>query len=71
MRHFIFFYKLQNQSGHAYGQYGVWSEKLPSQSFICDEIIKQAVDFYLSREVNILGFNEVSEDDYNSYFDKS
>jgi hypothetical protein len=68
MRYFIFFYKCQSQSGSMYGQYGNWSKTLPSNTFVAKEVAKSSG--FKAGQVNILSFNEVTADDYNSFFDK-
>lgn len=69
MRYFIFFYRCQNESHTMYGQYGFKAEKLPPLPAICEGVALTDTDF-TAGQVAILGFNEVSKDDYNSFFDK-
>ena len=68
MRYFIFFYKCQDSHSMQQGQQGVAGKKLPSSKHV-----KMAVsnnNTYSPDQCNILSFNEVSEEDYNSFFDK-
>lgn len=51
-----------------YGQYGNWSKTLPSNTFVAKEVAKSSE--FKAGQVNILSFNEVTADDYNSFFDK-
>ena len=67
MRYFIFFYKCQDIHSIQHGQQGVIGKKFPSS-----KIIKIAIsdnNTYLPDQCDILSFNEVSEEDYNSFFD--
>ena len=68
MRHFIFFYKSTNTMGHRYGECGYHSEKLPSSEVLREYITKE--DSYTKGQCAILSYNEVTEKDYKSFFDK-
>lgn len=69
MRWFIFFYRCENQRCNMYGQYGNWSEKLLSNTFVSEQVALNH-DEFTAGQVSILSFNEVSESDYNNFFDK-
>ena len=68
MRHFIFFYKLTDSTSHQYGNCGYHSEKLPSMKGLCKFITKEGE--FAEGQCAILGYNEVTEEDYKSFFDK-
>ena len=68
MRHFIFFYKLTDSTSSQYGNCGFHSEKLPRHSDVCRFAAKHGS--YAESECNLLGYNEVTEEDYNSFFEK-
>mgnify|MGYP003654556786 CR=1 FL=1 len=68
MRHFIFFYKLTNNKSYQYGNCGWHSEKLPRHSDVCHFATK--FESYTENQCSLLGYNEVTEEDYDSFFDK-
>jgi hypothetical protein len=68
MRYFIFFFMCQNGRATQHGQQGVAGKKLPRSELIIAAISDN--NTYLPSQCAILGFNEVSEEDYNSFFDK-
>jgi hypothetical protein len=68
MRYFIFFYRCQDSQSTQYGQQGVAGKKFPTSKLISVAISDN--NTYLPSQCTILGFNEVSEEDYNSFFDK-
>jgi hypothetical protein len=68
MRYFIFFYKNTDSTSHQYGNCGWHSEKLPRHSDVCDFATRHGG--YAAKQCNLLGYNEVTEEDYDSFFDK-
>ena len=66
MRYFIFFYRCEDKFSHQYGQQGYYSDTLPSFLDIFN-MVAESSD-YSEEEVNILSYNEVSEEDYYNYF---
>ena len=70
VRFFIFFYKCEDINSHMYGQYGTWSKTLPNNMYVSEQV-SISNNEYKASEVNILSFNEVSEVDYNNFFNKT
>ena len=68
MRHFIFFYKLTDSSGHLYGECGYHSENLPSSKVLSEYITKEGS--FTKGQCAILSYNEITEEDYKSFFDE-
>ena len=68
MRHFIFFYKLTDSTSHQYGNCGFHAEKLPRHSDVCHFATKY--NEYAAKQCCLLGYNEVTEEDYDSFFEK-
>ena len=68
MRYFIFFYKCQDSHSMQHGQQGVAGKKFPSSKHVRMAVSNN--NTYSPDQCSILGFNEVSEEDYNSFFDK-
>tara|TARA_R110000787_G_scaffold278892_1_gene388838 strand:+ start:426 stop:647 length:222 start_codon:yes stop_codon:yes gene_type:complete len=68
MRHFIFFYKNMDNTSHQYGNCGWHSEKLPRHSDVYAFATKDVR--YTESQCNLLGYNEVTKEDYNSFFEK-
>ena len=67
MRYFIFFYKCRNRNSTQYIQAGHIGTKLPSSKSMQHEVSN---DSYSYGDCNMLSFNEVSEEDFNSFFDR-
>jgi hypothetical protein len=68
MRYFIFFYRCQNRTSTQYIERGHVGTKLPSTNFM-QRIISDGNNYNFG-QCAILSFNEVSEEDYNSFFSK-
>jgi hypothetical protein len=66
MRHFIFFYKRSNNKSHQYGTCGVHSETLPKARDVFKSLANTS-DFK-EGDCAILSYNEVTEEDYESFF---
>ena len=66
MRYFIFFYKCQNTTSSQYGQRGYYGKSLPSLRKV-SELVEDS-SAYSKSQVNILSFNEVTEEDYGNFF---
>ena len=68
MRYFIFFYKVVTYTGHYFGQHGNAGELLPSNKHVTEMIVKHASQPLEAGQINITGFNEVTEEDYDNWF---
>jgi hypothetical protein len=66
MRYFIFFYRCQDEKSKQYGEQGYIGEILPSSAVISKFIADNTR--YTPNKCALLSFNEVSEQDYNSFF---
>jgi hypothetical protein len=68
MRYFIFFYRCQDYKSIQYGEQGYIGECLPSSAII-SVFISDNTGF-TPPKCALLSFNEVSKQDYNSFFEK-
>jgi hypothetical protein len=68
MRHFIFFYKRSNNESHQYGTCGMHSEWLPKAKDVFKSIA--GTSDYTEGDCAIISYNEVTEEDYVSFFGK-
>ena len=68
MRYFIFFFKCESQTSHQSGNIGHYCESMPSVTKV-QKIISDRMGKYTPDQSTIIGFNEVSKDDYCGFFD--
>jgi hypothetical protein len=68
VRYFVFFYSCNNGKTSSFGEQGLRLNHFPSSNLVNKHIVSNAPG-YSKGQIQIKSFNELTETDYNSWFE--